>query len=69
VQDFLLNAESLIFNLQLIAGDLPVSFSMPLSALVSTHVFAQTLPEISRARVVTPGLFHFYSFLLNRLFS
>jgi hypothetical protein len=60
MQDFLLNAERLIFNFQLLAGDLPVSFSTPLSALVSNHVFAQTLPETSRARLITPG---FSSFL------
>jgi hypothetical protein len=63
VQDFLLNAERLIFNFQLIAGNLPVSFSTLLSALVSTQVLAAAWPETSTARSVKANLiFIFYPF-------
>jgi hypothetical protein len=42
VEDFLLNAEIAIFYLQLIAVICQFPLSVPLSALVSTHVFAAT---------------------------
>lgn len=63
VQDFLLNAERLVFNFQLITGNLPVPFSTLLSALVSTQVLAAAWPEISTARSVKANLiFIFYPF-------
>jgi hypothetical protein len=63
VKDFLLNAEMMIFNLQLVAGYLPISLSMPLSALVSTHVLAMAGAEISIAIAVKANVFFiFHSF-------
>ena len=70
VQDFLLNAERMIFHLQLIAVDLPVSFIHPLFSVRQHPCFCRGRAGNQQGeRRQNQCLFHFYSLFAESIVS